>query len=250
MQTVIPIYKFPGETPLATIDRLRVAYPEYAEIPLTYAGRLDPMADGLLLLLAGEARFSKDEYLKLPKTYVITALFGVSTDTGDLLGMPKIQENIDISELVTNIQAVLPKFLGTIDQKYPAFSSKPIDGKPSFVHAKLGRDVEKQEHSVEIQAISLESIEEITSEKLFHDITKKISQVPGDFRQNEIREAWQKALQNKAIFKIVRLVISCGSGTYMRQLIPDIAENIGILGCCHHIYRSKVGDFGLTEKDI
>lgn len=250
MQTVIPIYKFPGETPLATIDRLRIAYPEYAGIPITYAGRLDPMADGLLLLLAGEARFSKEKYLKLPKTYTVTALFGISTDTGDLLGMPQIQENIDISDFETHIQDTLPKFIGRIEQKYPAFSSKPIDGKPSFVHAKLGREIEKQEHSVEIHAISLKNIQDITSEDLLQEIITKISQVSGDFRQEDIVREWQKSLKNKDNFKIAQLVVSCGSGTYMRQLIPDIAEKMGLWGCCYHIYRSMVGEYRLSEKDI
>ena len=53
---------------------------------MTYAGRLDPMASGVLLVLAGEETKNKDKYLGLDKEYDFEILFGFATDTYDILG--------------------------------------------------------------------------------------------------------------------------------------------------------------------
>lgn len=101
------LYKKEGETPLECIDRAR----EEGRIPknekATYAGRLDPMAEGLLIVLTGDAVHKKEEYIKLPKEYVVEVLFGVSTDTGDVLG--KIEkQNTDTFFLSSNFSS--PRF--------------------------------------------------------------------------------------------------------------------------------------------
>jgi tRNA U55 pseudouridine synthase TruB len=86
---VFGLYKPAGWTPLQALLELKRVRPELADIPLTYAGRLDPMAEGLLLVLGGEKVHEKDTYLGLDKTYTVTALLGIETDSFDLLGMPK-----------------------------------------------------------------------------------------------------------------------------------------------------------------
>lgn len=100
MKNVLLLEKRVGETPLECLNRFRAAHPEYAEVPMTYAGRLDPMANGLLLVLAGDLVHRKDDFLGLDKEYRATVVFGVSTDTYDGLG--KIQDtNIHSSPKVT-----------------------------------------------------------------------------------------------------------------------------------------------------
>jgi tRNA pseudouridine55 synthase len=53
---------------------------------LSYAGRLDPMAEGVLLCLVGSANARREAYLDLNKEYILDVLFGFSTDTYDILG--------------------------------------------------------------------------------------------------------------------------------------------------------------------
>ena len=69
MKKVILLNKKEGETPLECINRAK----EEGIIPkdekATYAGRLDPMAEGLLIVLTGESVHKKEEYLKLSKEY-------------------------------------------------------------------------------------------------------------------------------------------------------------------------------------
>ena len=82
------VNKQPGETPLEALARYRATRPDLvATTPMTYAGRLDPMASGTLLVLVGDECKNKDAYLGLDKEYEIEVLFGISTDTQDALGI-------------------------------------------------------------------------------------------------------------------------------------------------------------------
>ena len=78
------VNKKEGETPLAALERLCRDHGIYEKV--TYAGRLDPMASGLLLVLSGDDVYKKDSMLEHTKTYDFTILLGVATDTGDILG--------------------------------------------------------------------------------------------------------------------------------------------------------------------
>src|SRR3990167_5802419 len=83
---VLNLYKKLGETPRERLERLRVEKPHYAHEVLSYAGRLDPMAEGGMLCLVGSANKHREEYLNLSKEYTLDVLFGFSTDTYDILG--------------------------------------------------------------------------------------------------------------------------------------------------------------------
>jgi tRNA pseudouridine55 synthase len=115
MENVLRLYKNPGETPLECLERFRVANPEYTNEKMTYAGRLDPMAEGVLIVLAGEECKKKDEYLGLDKEYIFEVLFGIQSDTYDILGIPKIAEKKDFD---------IKSFVGKRIQEYPAYSSR------------------------------------------------------------------------------------------------------------------------------
>jgi tRNA U55 pseudouridine synthase TruB len=84
---IFPVQKERGETLAVLLERFRSEYTLDDTTKLTYAGRLDPMAEGLVLVLAGESRFQKDTLLGLAKEYEIEVLFGIATDTLDPLGV-------------------------------------------------------------------------------------------------------------------------------------------------------------------
>ncbi len=80
------LYKKQGETCLEALQRLKNEL--QTSDPMTYAGRLDPLAAGLLIVLQGQDEIAgKAAYLDLPKTYEFEVVFGVSTDTFDQLGI-------------------------------------------------------------------------------------------------------------------------------------------------------------------
>ncbi len=93
----IVIWKKIGQTPLEALEMERERRSISRDVPMTYAGRLDPLAEGALIILTGDACRSKEHYLSLDKTYTIEVLLGVSTDSGDVLGMPCAKEKITLS---------------------------------------------------------------------------------------------------------------------------------------------------------
>ncbi|MEY2671815.1 MAG: tRNA pseudouridine synthase tRNA pseudouridine55 synthase, partial [Candidatus Parcubacteria bacterium] len=58
------------------MEKARFDHPEWKNLPMTYAGRLDPVAEGLLLVLVGDDCKEKDKYLDLNKEYELSILFG------------------------------------------------------------------------------------------------------------------------------------------------------------------------------
>ena len=81
------IDKHVGETPLVALERFRLAQHIPFGTPLAYAGRLDPMASGKLLILIGDECKVQEKYHSLDKEYHVEVLLGVSSDSGDVLGL-------------------------------------------------------------------------------------------------------------------------------------------------------------------
>lgn len=235
-EKVLKLYKNLGETPLACLERFRADNPEYATEKMTYAGRLDPMAEGLLIALVGEECKKKEEYLDLDKEYIYEVLFGVQTDTYDILGIPRLVENNPNFNLIKSLKNIVGKQI----QKYPAYSSKTINGKPLFQMTRDGEDFESPVREVEIFNTELLEEQKVSADKFLKDIVLKINLVQGDFRQEEIIKSWQKLLsESEQEFKIAKIKINCSSGTYIRS----ICNSFG--GVAYSIKRTKVGDFSL-----
>lgn len=239
------LYKELGETPLQTISRFKKANPEYENIPMTYAGRLDPMAEGLLLVISGAEVHKKEEYLGLDKTYLVQVLWGFETDTLDVLGkILKTENHKTESEKIIN---ELEKSVGKFEQSYPAYSSKPVNGKRLFEWAREGRlsEIKIPKHKVELYSVKYLSRKEISKEDLLSDIKSKIEKVSGDFRQEEILDSWQETVSKMDFdtFVLDTIEMSVSSGFYVRQFVSDLAKQCGACGLTFHIKRTKVGDF-------
>ncbi len=241
IQSVLTLYKNQGETPLECILRFKEANPTYKDSKMTYAGRLDPMAEGLLLVLAGEECKKKEEYLALPKEYEIKVLFGVSTDTGDCLGLIK---EVSDKEVFFD-KDTLKYFVGKRSQTYPAYSSRTVEGVPLFVWARKGIEkIFKKE--VEIFDITYVREEEISATQLLEQTKARTQKVQGDFRQDEIVKSFEVALgARESDFLLVTLRVSCGSGTYMRVLAEEIGQKLGVPALALGIKRTKVGNYSI-----
>jgi tRNA pseudouridine55 synthase len=266
---VITTYKKLGQTPLECLEEVRVSRPYLADLPLTYAGRLDPMAEGLMIVLAGEECKNKDQYLGLDKTYEFEVLVGFATDTYDLLGVvisesaSSKEEFERSSDLLSGLRSAgqtipnpsfdsaLKSFVGTFNQKYPSFSSKTVDGKQLF---QLALDDELPdslpEHEVTIHSLHCTSIVVQGTGSLEKEIIKRIELVHGDFRQEEIKKRWAEVFQgsNQEEYTIIRCVMECSSGTYVRQLVNDIGEKVGVPMVTYSIKRTRVGEYTLDDN--
>ncbi len=247
MKKVIILQKKEGETPLECLERFRSKNKSYKDAKMTYAGRLDPMASGLLIVLAGDEVNKKEKYLGLPKEYEFQILFGFDTDSYDILGKVKhshILKNVGISELEENIKKNLKHFTGKFIQKYPVYSSRTVNGKPLFEYARRGIKLEAPEKEVHVKSLKLGKVRAISAEKLLANIEKRVPRVLGDFRQKEILTIWKKKLErNKNEFFIADFNIKCGSGTYVRGIAHDLGDKMGIPALAFSIKRTKIGKY-------
>ena len=243
-------YKNLGETPLQTLDRIRVQEGIAQTIPMTYAGRLDPMAEGVLIVLVGEECKDKDQYLGLDKTYVFEALVGFSTDTYDLLGIVQRSSLYESEDVYARLSHEVGNCIGTHIYEYPDFSSKPVAGMPLFMHARAGTitDILKPSREMKVYDMHMSNPTIHTANELLTLITEKISHVSGDFRQHDSIEKWRATLAPFATdtkFMIVRGELSCASGTYVRTIIHELGNRIGIPMCLYSLQRTKVGKYAL-----
>ena len=244
MKKIILLNKKEGETPLEALENFRAKNKSYAKFPMTYAGRLDPMASGLLIILAGEETKNKEKYLALPKEYEFEILFGFATDTYDILGKVKKSKNISLNEdeLSEVIQKNLKYFTGKFRQKYPAYSSRTVAGKPLFAYARAGEEVKIPEREVSVRELKFLKIKKISKAKLLQSIEKRINKVKGDFRQKEILKIWRENIgKGKPSYLIADFKIKCGSGTYVRGIANSLGEKIGVPALAYSIKRTKIG---------
>src|SRR5512133_2133009 len=108
------------------------------KLALGHGGTLDPFADGLLLVLAGQATRLMELMHPLPKTYLAEVGWGVETDTCDLHGKPVAESDLRPSQAA--LDAALAPFLGWTDQVPPATSAKKIDGEAAYKKAHRGEE--------------------------------------------------------------------------------------------------------------
>lgn len=250
MNIVIAMTKKLGETPLEALNRLRVEVPQYATETLSYAGRLDPMATGVMLVLVGEANKKRADYLNLEKKYTAEILIGVSTDTYDTLGLvtDSVKEQYDRESIEEIVREKINGLTGTFSQKYPEFSSKPVFGEPLFVHARNGRHVTVPVHDVTVYSSSVLSCVDMSAEIVLSRIHTGITSVGGDFRQTDIWNTWQSVLGESTIhFIVVAVELSVSSGFYIRQYAHDLGVLIGVPACVLSIDRTQVGEW--DKKD-
>ncbi len=250
MHTLLNVYKPIGKTPLQVIEKIKEVMPEYKEAKMSYAGRLDPLAHGVLLLMVGEGIVKRNHYLDLPKTYEFTMLYGVATDTYDYLGL---LDTFKYIAPVSNVNLIVNSFVnsnkGKQIQSYPPFSSKTVAGKPLFWWAKENRldEIEVPQREIEVYDFDTISFDTITSEQLQKTIFNNIDLVQGDFRQSEIKEQWKKFFKVNPILPeklpMITFRLTCSSGTYVRGIVHALGKQIGCGAIAIDILRTAVGDY-------
>ena len=249
MKKVFPVWKPAGWTPLKTILEFKKTKLEFAHKKISYAGRLDPMAEGILLLLVGEENKKRHEYEDLRKAYESEIVLGISTDSFDGLG---IIEKIKFEKISKKeIEKYLTDFIGKQKQIYPPYSSKAVNGKSLYWWARNKKldEIKIPEREIEIYSIDLLDYETIGVSDLVKNIIKKVKLIEGNFRQKEIINNWKKfAIENKnnELVKI-KIKVSCSTGTYIRRIAFDLGGKLGSGAFVFSIKRISVGKY--TEKD-
>jgi tRNA pseudouridine55 synthase len=166
-----------------------------------HAGTLDPLATGILAIALGEATKTVPYVQDAAKIYRFTAIWGESRDSDDAEG--KVTGTSDVRPTQAAIEAMLPRFTGTLSQTPPAYSAIKVQGERAYDLARQG--------------------EEVTLEP----------------RQIQVYEArLVEALADQAVFEIL-----CSKGTYVRSWVRDIAQALGTLGYVSQLRRTRIGGF-------
>ncbi|MGM0544174.1 MAG: tRNA pseudouridine(55) synthase TruB [Pseudomonadota bacterium] len=167
-----------------------------------HTGTLDPMATGLLPICLGEATKFSAHLLEADKVYRTRVELGVITDTGDAEGTAI--ERHDVPELAAqDVETVLTRFRGEIDQVPPMYSALKHQGKKLYELAREGKQVERAARRVSVYDARLLSFEGTAFE----------------------------------------LEVSCSKGTYIRTLAEDIGKALGCGGHISQLRRLKTGPF-------
>jgi tRNA pseudouridine55 synthase len=173
-----------------------------------HAGTLDPLATGLLAVALGEATKTVPYMMDADKTYAFTVKWGEATSTGDADQLGKIVATSDVRPSLEQIEAVLPHFLGEIEQVPPAYSAIKVDGKRAYDLARAGAEVEMQPRQVCIERLSLTGCTD----------------------------------PDHASFEVV-----CSKGTYVRSLGRDIALALGTQGHLSALRRTASGGIDVEQ---
>jgi tRNA pseudouridine(55) synthase len=266
MEKYVILEKEVGETPLSCAEAWREAKPpSYQNVPLAYAGRLDPMASGKLLILIGDECKVQEKYHGLDKEYEFSVLFGVGSDTGDVLGLLIIDDNetgdsgttgAEVTE--SNLRKTASSLIGNIEFPYPHFSSKTVRGKPLHVWTLEGRldEITIPTKKSRIHSLNLIKTESKTRQEIYIEVIQKIETIPpvteaskalgNDFRRVDVRADWQHYLESGHkgdTFTIATFRCIASSGSYMRSLAEVIAKAYNTNGLAYHIHRTQIGKY-------
>ncbi len=230
-----------GETLAVLLERFRAENNLDASTKLTYAGRLDPMAEGLVLVLAGDDRFKKDTLLGLPKEYEVGVLFGIATDTLDPLGLIT---DTNIAVIASDdIEKGIHKMKDIKQLPYPLYSSVPVEGKALFTYAREGKKVSVPEKKITVFEAELVSVRHEKIALLTRQIIDDIKKVEGDFRQEESVIGWEQYLKEDTEVTVATIRIRASSGTYMRSLAEWLGKQCGVPALAYKILRTKIGEY-------
>lgn len=196
-----------------------------------HTGTLDPFASGLLIVLVGR-NYTKlqDTFLKQDKSYRCQLVLGYATTTLDCTGeiIATADRSILQNYTETMILQVLEKLTGTYDQRPPAFAAIKQSGEKLYHHA---RELLKQDNG-------LESLQKWQTTLPLRKITINAISVL----------AFQPASTNSP-FPTLEIEVTCSSGTYIRSLVRDIGEQLGIHATTTSLQRISIGQYQLSSAN-
>ena len=205
-----------------------------------HGGTLDPLASGVLPIALGEATKLAGRMLGATKEYEFTIRFGAETDTLDMEG--KVIASSMARPSLQQIEAVLPRFTGEIEQVPPAYSALKIEGKAAYARARAGEQLEMGSRRVTVHALKLLPASAARGEG---DRSAQLS--GGGAPPSGLRLATSPSLRDREALAEITLMTTVSKGTYIRSLARDIARALGTVGHVTMLRRTKAGPFALDQ---
>jgi tRNA pseudouridine55 synthase len=218
---IMNVYKPKGWT---SFDVVAVLRKELGIKKIGHAGTLDPLADGVLIILTEENTKKQAEFMHLEKVYQTEFGFNIFTESYDLEFAPKKAGNLTLEELKEKLSQTVAEFIGEIDQEVPMYSAVKVDGKKLYKSARHGETVT----NVPVKKIIIKKIEvlELFSKEIATEATSKTTTLT---------------------IPVAKLRITCSYGTYIRALARDFGTALNTQAVMLSLVREKVGDYDLTS---
>ena len=206
---VLTLNKPPGVTSRDAVNAVQRATRAAGwgkKVKVGHAGTLDPIAGGVLVVCVGKATKLIGRVQALPKSYRATFRLHVSSPSLDVESeLTPVADPPAVTR--ADVEAVLPRFLGTTDQTPPAFSAVKVNGRRAYDLARRGKEVELKPKPVTVHRLA-------------------VTEIAGDR---------------------LGLEIECGSGFYVRSLGRDVAAALGTAAVMTNLLRSAIGGFTLVD---
>lgn len=170
-----------------------------------HAGTLDPRASGVLVLCLGAATRLSEYLSGTTKEYEALVRFGISTRTFDTDG--EVTQRSNRAPSRKEIEAILPKFRGEIEQQPPPFSAVKVRGRKAYEIARAGKDPDLAPRTVRIERLEIQSYN-----------------APD-----------------------LSLVVECSAGTYIRSLAQDLGDEASTGAHLAGLRRTRAGPFRLAD---
>jgi len=199
---ILVIDKPEGFTSFDVVAKLRGMMRERR---IGHGGTLDPMATGVLPIFVGRATRAAEYAAASDKEYIARFQTGITTDTQDTTGT--VLSRSDICPTRAEVEDVLPRFTGRIEQTPPMYSAVKVGGERLYKLARRGEEVERAPRPVEISALEL---------------------LPEECAEDEYA-----------------LRVVCSKGTYIRTLCHDIGQALGCGAAMSALRRTRAGRFTL-----
>lgn len=175
-----------------------------------HAGTLDPLATGLMVIGINKGTKIMELLTMDTKEYIATVKMGIETDTLDITGNIKNENNnfkIEKKELEETLKSFKKEYLQTV----PYFSAVKIKGKRLYEYAREKEEIELPKRMVKIYDIELLNYDNHNQEFTFKTLVSK--------------------------------------GTYIRSLIKDIGDSLNISCTMKNLIRTKSGKFKLEDSN-
>ena len=211
---IVNVYKEAGFTSHDVVAKLRGIY---GQKKVGHTGTLDPMAEGVLIVVLGQATKLADLILTSRKQYIATMRLGISTETDDTTGKDITEASEDELEKLFSDETVLReklsevfgKFLGKTMQVPPMYSAIKINGKKLYEYAREGIEINPDPRPIEVYSLEITGI---------------------DMEKRE-----------------VSFSVDCSKGTYIRGLIRDFGRELGVGAAMSALLREEIN--GIYARD-
>ena len=198
-----------GSTQAVAAVKRNLRQAGFGKVKVGHGGTLDPLATGVLPIAIGEATKLCGRMLDASKIYAFTVAFGTETSGLDAEG--EVVATSEHRPSRADVEAILARFTGPIEQIPPAYSAIKIDGKRAYDRAHAGEVVEMKARGVIIHTLSI----------------RQVNQAQHDEKLGELT-----------------LTAHVSKGTYIRSLARDIARALGTVGPVTMLRRLRAGPFG------